>query len=131
MVPSASQYVTYLQVNDQPATMQSALRFGSKTLMSCCHPLTFNYTLTDALMHLSMNFILTPDIISVHKLSMYVGAATLNYHDGSGVIHFGRFYCSGNEPNLTSCSHGVAPSYCTHNDDAGVICRGTIILFFH
>ena len=60
---------------------------------------------------------------------MYVGAATSDYRYGTGAIHFGRFYCSGNEPNLTSCSYSVAPSYCTHNHDVGVICRGTIIIW--
>ena len=58
---------------------------------------------------------------------MYVGATAADYRYGSGVIHFGRFYCDGNESNLTSCSHAVAQMYCTHGDDVGVICRGTVI----
>ena len=55
----------------------------------------------------------------------YIGAITSDYRFGSGAIHFSTFHCSGNEQNLTSCSHSVASTSCTHADDVGVFCRGT------
>ena len=44
---------------------------------------------------------------------------------GSGPIWLSNVGCTGNEQNLTSCSHsgwGNHNSYCNHTDDAGVEC---------
>ena len=43
------------------------------------------------------------------------------------MIHFSRFRCTGSELNLTSCSHSLPESYCSHSYDSGVLCRGKLI----
>ena len=49
------------------------------------------------------------------------GGAT--FGAGSGPIWYGEVNCTGNERNLTQCSHsGVGVHKCVHGDDAGVIC---------
>ena len=58
---------------------------------------------------------------------MLVGAVASNYRYGAGQIHFSDFYCSGNEPNITSCPYANASTYCTHANDVGVTCRGMFI----
>ena len=62
-------------------------------------------------------------MISLH----IIGAISLFNQYGTGVIHFIRFNCNGNEQNLTSCSQSVGAT-CTHARDVGVVCRGNICL---
>ncbi len=46
---------------------------------------------------------------------------------GSGLIALSYLGCSGEEPNLLSCSHsGIGVHHCSHNDDAGVRCPGLL-----
>ncbi len=47
------------------------------------------------------------------------------YGAGSGLIALSNLGCSGEEPNLLSCSHsGIGVHYCSHSEDAGVRCSG-------
>ncbi len=52
-----------------------------------------------------------------------VGRSQL-FGSGFGVIYFDDVACTGNETNLTECSHrGVGVSNCFHGEDVGVICE--------
>ena len=42
---------------------------------------------------------------------------------GVGPVHFSRFYCSGNENNLLSCTYHTY-SLCSYSYHAGVKCEG-------
>ncbi|XP_028407289.1 deleted in malignant brain tumors 1 protein-like [Dendronephthya gigantea] len=45
---------------------------------------------------------------------------------GSGLIWLSDLYCTGNEQNISSCSHdGWGSHRCSHNEDAGVHCTNT------
>ncbi|XP_028407342.1 deleted in malignant brain tumors 1 protein-like [Dendronephthya gigantea] len=47
---------------------------------------------------------------------------------GSGQIWLSYVSCTGNEQNITSCSHrGWGRNYCSHNEDAGIECATTAI----
>ena len=47
------------------------------------------------------------------------------YGQGVGVVYLDHVDCSGNESNLTQCSHdGIGVAQCDHKDDAGVRCIG-------
>ena len=61
---------------------------------------------------------------------MFVSGAIALYSttfgQGYGPIFLDNVVCAGNESNLAECQHpGIARSqYCTHSEDAGVICPG-------
>lgn len=47
------------------------------------------------------------------------------YGQGVGAVYLDHVDCSGNESNLTQCSHdGIGVVQCDHKDDAGVRCIG-------
>ena len=63
-----------------------------------------------------------------YNLNMFIvplGAATSSsFGKGAGLVHFSNFDCSGNEINITSCTHYT--SLCADSYYAGVKCQGTI-----
>ena len=48
---------------------------------------------------------------------------------GAGVlpIYFSNFQCTGVEDNLMECPNRGPETFCRHNEDAGVICRGMFV----
>ena len=44
---------------------------------------------------------------------------------GNGAIPYAGFGCLGNESHLLNCTYGN-PFFCTHNEDAGVICPSSV-----
>eukprot|EP00057_Strongylocentrotus_purpuratus_P024855 XP_011679329.1 PREDICTED: lysyl oxidase homolog 2-like [Strongylocentrotus purpuratus] len=44
---------------------------------------------------------------------------------GSGPINLNRMFCKGEEGSLLQCSHWPVDDDCTHDNDAGVICRSS------
>ena len=63
------------------------------------------------------------------RISFFSGAlaySSAHFGAGAGLIHLDNVACSGNESNLTDCSHSSIVS-CTngHSEDAGVRCQGT------
>ncbi|XP_028407346.1 deleted in malignant brain tumors 1 protein-like [Dendronephthya gigantea] len=69
-------------------------------------------------------------IVSCRELGYKDVVRTLQGRDvpsGSGKIWLSQVYCTGNEPNLTSCSHdGWENHLCTHYEDVGVECTNTL-----
>ena len=63
-----------------------------------------------------------------HQLGYFSVTAALgsaSFGAGSGPIFFNNLSCLGNESHITMCpNHGSADLYCTHSEDAGVICEG-------
>ncbi len=66
-------------------------------------------------------------VISVFVLH-HTGTEVFSYAyfgAGSGPILLSYLGCSGEEPNLLSCSHsGIGVHHCSHTEDAGVRCSG-------
>ena len=60
-----------------------------------------------------------------------IGADISDYRYGTGVIHYRDFYCNGNEPNITTCSHSLAGTACSHTSDVGVFCLGIMVNVNH
>ena len=66
------------------------------------------------------------------RLSVFVSGAialrSATFGQGGGPIFLDNVVCTGNESKLAQCQHpGIARSqYCTHSEDAGVICPGKI-----
>ena len=48
------------------------------------------------------------------------------YGRGSGPVWLNYVSCIGNETSLLNCSHSGTRYYCSHYDDAGVQCLGTV-----
>ena len=47
------------------------------------------------------------------------------FGEGTGTIVFDNVFCTGNETNITECSHsGLGVNNCDHSEDAGVRCQG-------
>ena len=66
-------------------------------------------------MTLSLVIFLHLDIVPV--LRAYFGA-------GSSTVHLDGIHCYGNESNLLMCPRNTLGMHdCSHNEDAGVICR--------
>ena len=53
--------------------------------------------------------------------------SSANFGQGSGPIQIDDVSCIGNETNLLNCTHSTIHN-CTHNEDAGVVCSGEIIV---
>ena len=50
-----------------------------------------------------------------------------HFGEGSGPIWYGNVDCTGNDTNITQCSHsGIGVHNCTHSQDAGVVCGGKL-----
>ena len=50
-----------------------------------------------------------------------------HFGKGSGPIWYGNVDCTGNDTNITQCSHsGIEVHNCTHSQDAGVVCGGKL-----
>ena len=46
---------------------------------------------------------------------------------GDGPIHFSHLLCTGTEPSLIQCmEQPLFSTLCTHQRDAGVICKGAL-----
>ena len=67
-----------------------------------------------------------------YNLNIFIvplGAATSSsFGKGAGPIHFSNFRCSGNEINITSCTHYTSSCYYSYH--AGVKCQGMIYMYF-
>ncbi len=49
---------------------------------------------------------------------------------GVGDIFLDRFFCGGDETKITDCNYfTVIPGSCSHDQDVGVVCSGTITLY--
>ena len=50
---------------------------------------------------------------------------------GIGPILLTDIYCHGNESRITECSHIYSENYfCSHSEDAGVVCKGETLREF-
>ena len=67
-----------------------------------------------------------PKKISILHVAGAVALHSATFRQGGGPIFLDNVVCTGNESNLVECQHpGIARSqYCTHSEDAGVICPG-------
>ena len=46
------------------------------------------------------------------------------FGEGTGLLRFNNFNCSGTEQNIYGCIHNHDVGYCSHQRDAGVVCTG-------
>ena len=57
----------------------------------------------------------------------YLGAITSRaFGKGVGPAHYFRFYCSGSESDLFSCTYGYFTYSCSYSYHAAVICEGKL-----
>ena len=57
-------------------------------------------------------------------------AAHVKYGQGSGTVWMSNLACTGNENNISECSHiGWGETSCSHSQDAGVTCGSECSLF--
>lgn len=62
---------------------------------------------------------------------MLTGSIAIGFADfgrGQGLVYFSNVDCNGDEDNLYSCNRqDISEHFCTHAQDAGVICIGESI----
>lgn len=69
-----------------------------------------------------------PKLLFVNFLS--TGAISVRgafFGPGNGAISYAGFGCLGNESHLLNCTYGI-PFFCTHSEDAGVICPSSVYI---
>lgn len=67
----------------------------------------------------------TADIIS-YRCPDSIPIIYSDFGQGTGLILVSNMRCSGDEANLMDCPHGgVGNHFCSHFEDAGVVCKGT------
>lgn len=51
------------------------------------------------------------------------------FPEGQGQIWLHKVNCTGEESDIRECQHGplVGATDCTHGDDIGVVCSGTVV----
>ena len=60
-------------------------------------------------------------VIFLHTIALAVNHAV--FEQGTGPVLLSDVICTGNESSLLSCSHsGTNLRYCSHFNDAGVVC---------
>ena len=62
------------------------------------------------------------------------GASALinaHFNSSSGPIYLDNVQCMGNESFLVNCSYDTNITDCTHTQDAGVRCQGTVVTYMY
>ena len=55
-----------------------------------------------------------------------IGVPNAFFGEGLGISFVSNVRCFGNESKLLSCPLDYGPTSCSHSQDSGVICQGTV-----